>query len=120
MAKSKENQTQAPEETAKAPAPELNKTDDELNTTAPELNNPAPDGPVAAQEQAAPESNDPAPEQTPEPALYTLEELINQNRIPGWQAAALHKMMGWEAGKKVSAAEYALGLARLKNRRIGG
>ena len=40
--------------------------------------------------------------------------------MPGWQTAALHRLMGWEPGKKVTGAAYKAGLARLKNRRIGG
>jgi hypothetical protein len=52
--------------------------------------------------------------------LFALEELASKNRIPGWQSAALHKLMGWEPDKMVSEADYKAGLARLKNRRIGG
>jgi hypothetical protein len=54
------------------------------------------------------------------PPLERIEDLAEANRIPGWQSAALHKFMGWEPGKKVTANVYKAGLARLKNRRIGG
>jgi hypothetical protein len=99
MTKSKENQTQAKasEKTANAPAPEA----------------PAP---------ALKETPAPAPEESEAPGLklYTLEEMAEANRVPSWQGAALHKLMGWEPGKRVSLGEYKAGLARLKNRRIGG
>ena len=97
MAKSKENQelVTAPEESA-APA----------ESTAPAL-----------EKNEQPDSLEAAPEA---PTLFSLEELAEAKRVPGWQSAALHKLMGWEPGKRVSETEYAAALARLKSRRIGG
>jgi hypothetical protein len=100
----------APEENAGATAP------------APETT-PAPEASPEQNEQPGPEAAPPAPapeEEAPELKLYTLEEMAEANRVPGWQSAALHRLMGWEPGKRVRAAEYKAGLARLKNRRIGG
>ena len=52
--------------------------------------------------------------------LFSLSELAARHRLPSWQVAALNRLMGWEDGKKVSEAEYAVALGGLKNRRIGG
>jgi hypothetical protein len=140
MAKSKEQQaktaspaeeagsTPAPEET-KAPAPEQSEQPGPVETAPPA---PVADETEVKEEPKAPEQGEqtgpaeaappaPAPEEeAPELKLYTLEELAEANRVPGWQSAALHKLMGWEPGKRVRAAEYKAGLARLKSRRIGG
>ena len=99
MAKSKDKQTTVPEQdTNAAPSPDVETT------------------PVAETQATPP----PAPESEPEPELFSLEELAGTHRVPGWQTAALHRLMGWEPGKKVTGAAYKAGLARLKNRRIGG
>jgi hypothetical protein len=71
----------------------------------------------------------PKPEVTPAPPqesapvgddLKPVEDLAAVFRLPTWQSAALHRMMGWEPGKRVTEAAYTAGLARLKTRRIGG
>ena len=110
MAKMKENQVQAPEEsmvqTPEQPGPQADAP------SAPAPASVEPESPAPAPEEAAPAA-------TPA-SLYSLEELASVRRIPGWQAAALHKLMGWEPGKRVSETEYVAALARLKNRRLGG
>jgi hypothetical protein len=95
MAKNKDDQ-------AKAPAPEESKV------------------PAMEESNATEASPEPTPAQVSEPELLTLEELAAANRVPGWQSAALHRLMGWEPGKQVTEAEYRAGLDRLKTRRIGG
>jgi hypothetical protein len=64
-------------------------------------------------------------EQAPQAArqaepLFSLEELAHTHRVPGWQAAALARLMGWVAGKKTSEAEYKAALEQLNDRRQGG
>lgn len=113
MAKTKEQQAQSaspapasasmPGE-ARSPDADLSLEGGQLPASAEGLNEAAP--------QTLPEA--------PEPELLALSALADNLRIPGWQSAALHTMMAWEPGKKVSAAEYKAGLARLKTRRIGG
>jgi hypothetical protein len=139
MAKSKENQAKAPapaleepkapaqgeqpgvpEIAPEAPAPEESTVpgpgeQSGAADTTPEAPAPAPEEP-----KAIAQVSDPDPDPDPELKLYTLEELAEANRIPGWQSAALHKLMGWEPGKRVTENVYKAGLARLKNRRIGG
>jgi hypothetical protein len=106
MAAKKEQQAMAQEET-KAPAPkDAAPAQEESVAPEPQESLGVADGGVAA------EASD--------PPLERIEDLAEANRVPGWQSAALHKLMGWEPGKRVSAAEYKTGLARLKNRRIGG
>jgi hypothetical protein len=58
--------------------------------------------------------------QPPAPKLLTLSAAAELYRVPSWQSAALHKLMGWEPGKNVTVEEYAAALVRLKNRRLGG
>jgi hypothetical protein len=139
MAKNKENQTPAPEippATSSAPAAATMSGEtgspDAASSLEGGLQPASADGYKEAGTTPAPasasEQNDqtgpveavpmfPAPE---EPVLYSLEELAQAKRVPSWQSAALHRLMGWEPGKHVSEAEYMAGLARLKNRRIGG
>jgi hypothetical protein len=66
----------------------------------------------------------PEPAQREAPALEnelkSITELADFFRLPTWQSAALHRLMGWAPGKRVTEAAYKAGLARLKNRRIGG
>ena len=65
------------------------------------------------------ETTDGAPEQTEEETLYSLEFLAAEYRVATWQAAALHRMMKWESGKKVSKKEYAAARALLQKRPLG-
>lgn len=58
-------------------------------------------------------------EQASSQSLISLEELAQQFRVPGWQHAALCKLMGWQPGKMVSLAEYETGLTALSGRRLG-
>ncbi|MDR1398105.1 MAG: hypothetical protein LBJ14_10305 [Desulfarculales bacterium] len=130
MAKSKEIQTPPPEETI-LPAsevtpltpPEADNTDS--GSPAPEVELPGPDN-IAnpAQESATAPLNegkgDPAMLKPGVAHLLSITELSEAMRLPTWQSAALHRLMGWEPGKMVSEADYKTGLARLKNRRIGG
>jgi len=76
-----------------------------------------------AQTEGAAQGQPPAPEQTPQEQdgeLLTLAELAEKFRLPSWQSAALHTMMGWEADKQVSEAAYRMAMDGLKTRRIGG
>jgi hypothetical protein len=76
-----------------------------------------------AEEALPPEHDSPPrarPEESPAPKLLTLSAAADLYRVPAWQSAALHKLMGWEPGKSVTVEEYAKALVRLKNRRIGG
>lgn len=109
----KNSKTEAAKDATQAGQPGADAPEQEQGAAQGQEQTPAP-----AQEQA------PAPAQKPEPAqapeLLTLAELAAKFRLPGWHSAALHKLMGWEPGKKVTEAEYRKGMAALKNRRIGG
>jgi hypothetical protein len=77
----------------------------------------------SAEEALPPEHDSPPrarPEESPTPKLLTLSAAADLYRAPAWQSAALHKLMGWEPGKRVTVEEYAKALVRLKNRRLGG
>lgn len=54
------------------------------------------------------------------PALESIAVLANRHRVPGWQQAALMRLMGWDDGKFVTDAEYRAALDRLRSRRLGG
>ena len=114
MAKSKDTQAAAPEETT-VPVLEKNKQPGAVEA--------APDyGPYdEEEEEELKELEERKKLRGPEaPTLFSLEELAEAKRVPGWQSAALHKLMGWEPGKRVSETEYVEALARLKGRRLGG
>ena len=53
-------------------------------------------------------------------ALESLAVLANRHRVPGWQQAALMRMMGWDDGKMVTDAEYRMALDKLRSRSLGG
>lgn len=53
-------------------------------------------------------------------ALHSLDTLAALHRVPGWQAAAVARSMGWEGGKQVTYGEYQNALASLNTRRMGG
>ena len=59
-----------------------------------------------------------APEHA-EGKLYSLDHLAGEFRVPSWQTAALHRLMRWESGKKVSKKAYADALETLKKRPLG-
>jgi hypothetical protein len=121
MARSKDNQAMAPApEESKAPAPEESKPAVPEEQPGPKDTAPPKDPVPGAEESKAPTPPAPAPAQVSKPELFSLEELAEANRVPGWQSAALHKLMGWEPGKRVTENVYKAGLARLKTRRIGG
>lgn len=52
--------------------------------------------------------------------LVSIEEWAGVLRVASWQAAAVARHMGWDAGKKVTEKQYKDALASLNNRRIGG
>lgn len=52
--------------------------------------------------------------------LESLNVLADRHRVPTWQQAALGRLMGWEAGKMVSNADYVSALDKLKSRPVGG
>lgn len=57
----------------------------------------------------------------PDPnAPQPLDALATTHRVPGWQAAALSRLMGWEEGKMVTDSEYRAALDLLGNRKQGG
>lgn len=126
MAKSKDTQAAAPAPASEATdAPVLEKNEQPGAENAPaEAPAPAPaEAPAPTPAEApvpAPERLEEEPQEPEAPTLYSLEELAGAKRVPGWQSAALHKLMGWEPGKRVSEAEYTKALVCLKNRRIGG
>jgi hypothetical protein len=123
MAKSKEQQEKAAlsaEEAGTTPAPEEGKAPAPEQSEQPGAVEAAPPVP-APEESATPAPENPESTEDPEDhVLYSLEELADAKRVPGWQIAALHKMMSWEPGKRVSETEYTAALVRLKNRRLGG
>ena len=53
-------------------------------------------------------------------SLVDLAVLADRHRVPSWMEAALYRMMGWEAGKRVTDAAYKSALDKLKARRLGG
>lgn len=59
-------------------------------------------------------------EVTYQPQLESLAVLADRHRVPGWQQAALMRMMGWDDGKMVTDAEYRMALDKLRSRRLGG
>ncbi len=59
-------------------------------------------------------------EVTYQPQLESLAVLADRHRVPGWQQAALMRMMGWDDGKMVTDEEYRNSLEQLRNRRLGG
>ena len=79
--------------------------------------------PEAPQGGTAPESKSDdqgAGKNAEKETLYPLDVLAGEFRVPSWQAAALHRMMNWAPGKKVTKKEYAAAVGALKNRRLGG
>lgn len=74
---------------------------------------------LAGNEQGVGESGQESPESDPESELLSLDELARSGNIPGWQQAALCRLMGWKPGKKVSHEEYTEALAGLTFRRQG-
>ena len=66
--------------------------------------------------------NEPVPEaERPQaPLLESIAILSDRHRVPGWQQAALMRMMGWDDGKMVTDAEYRMALDKLRSRRLGG
>ena len=65
--------------------------------------------------------NEPGPEaERPQaPLLESIAILSDRHRVPGWQQAALMRMMGWDDGKMVTDAEYRMALDKLRSRRLG-
>lgn len=53
-------------------------------------------------------------------SLVDLAVLADRHRVPSWMEAALCRMMGWDAGKRVTDAAYKSALDKLKARRLGG
>ncbi len=84
----------------------------------------------AGSEQPSPEPDISEPIAPPQPEpdasvkqnenRASIEAWSSRLNIPGWQHAALCRLMGWAAGKIVSEAEYRQGLAVLAGRRMGG
>ena len=77
----------------------------------------AEDTPSPAQET----TDDPLVRQSDEDkTLYSLDELENMYRVPGWQHAALLRHQDWDQGKQVSRSEYEQALHALSRRPQGG
>lgn len=55
-----------------------------------------------------------------EQALESIAVLSAKHRLPGWQTAAIMRMMDWEDDVMVSDADFCAAIGRLNNRRIGG
>ena len=71
---------------------------------------------AAPQKAAVTASREPADGEN----LVDLAVLADRHRVPSWMEAALCRMMGWEAGKRVTDAAYKSALDKLKARRLGG
>ncbi len=69
---------------------------------------------------AAGDEDTPQEKEPEKPTLESLAVLADRHRVPGWQQAALMRMMGWDDGKAVSDEEYRDALDKLRNRRLGG
>lgn len=52
--------------------------------------------------------------------LESMNVLADRHRVPTWQQAAVNRLMGWDAGKMVSNADYVSALDKLKARPVGG
>ena len=52
--------------------------------------------------------------------LESMNVLADRHRVPTWQQSAVNRLMGWEAGKMVSNADYVSALDKLKARPVGG
>lgn len=70
--------------------------------------------------RAAPDGNDLESSSEEEKSRLSIDEHAMRLNIPGWQHAALCRLLGWASGKLVSEAEYKDGLAALHARRQGG
>lgn len=69
---------------------------------------------------AAGDEDTPQEKEPEKPTLESLAVLADRHRVPGWQQAALMRMMGWDDGKMVTDEEYRNSLEQLRNRRLGG
>jgi hypothetical protein len=115
-----EPETSTPAETPVAPEPPaLEQPADPVSAPAPGQE-PAQPTPSETPEAEEDEGQDQVPGKPPAPKLLTLSAAAGMYRVPSWQSAALHKLMGWEPGKSVTVEEYGRALVRLKNRRLGG
>ena len=121
MATKKQNDEQAREQATPAAPVEENQaagTDGEANASEVREAAPVPQENVAAapQKAAVTASREPADGDS----LVDLAVLADRHRVPSWMEAALCRMMGWEAGKRVTDAAYKSALDKLKARRLGG
>ena len=79
-----------------------------------------PGGGAGAESPLEPDTSVNSPAGNARVALESLAVLANRHRVPGWQQAALMRMMGWDDGKMVTDAEYRMALDKLRSRRLGG
>ena len=94
-----------------------NEVEEKVEETSPVQTEDAGASGSSSGETGTPEKKN--PDQPHSQPLMSLEELAQQFRVPGWQHAALCKLMGWQPGKAVTLAEYETGLAALSGRRLG-
>lgn len=129
MATKKQNDEQAREQATPAAPVEENQaagtensgregTHGEANASEVREAAPVPQENVAAapQKAAVTASREPADGDS----LVDLAVLADRHRVPSWMEAALCRMMGWEAGKRVTDAAYKSAFDKLKARRLGG
>lgn len=79
-----------------------------------------PGGGAGAESPLEPDTSVNSPAGNARVALESLAVLANRHRVPGWQQAALMRMMGWDDGKMVTDAEYRMALDKLRSRSLGG
>ena len=117
MAKKKEADTAAEETTAQATEATTEQAAEEQRSQDENTPETTPAQPQTAEEETATPATPVAEE---EEKLFSLDELEQRHRVPGWQQAALMRLMGWQRGKMLTEAEYEAGLDQLNNRRVGG
>lgn len=52
--------------------------------------------------------------------LVPVDELIESNNVPAWEAAGLKRFAGWAEGKAAAEEEFLAALEQFRSRSLGG